>query len=122
MRLAFSSSPPGAYYRPPSARPSRAARRAAGRMRLVPRRTKAERMRADGDTTSASAGPRALSPQVVGAAPRPLAGGVAMSAASRSGVVVASAITSIATARILGPDGMGTYSLAQSLTLILTIV
>ncbi len=53
--------------------------------------------------------------------PRPLAGGVVMSAASRVTVAVTGALTTILIARLLGPDGSGGYVIAQSIVLLLGV-
>lgn len=54
--------------------------------------------------------------------PRPLIGGVAMSAASRISVAATGAATTILVARLLGPGGAGGYAVAQTLVLMLTVV
>ena len=46
-------------------------------------------------------------------APRPLAGGAAMSATGRIAVTGAGAATTIVLARLLGPQGWGTFSIAS---------
>jgi O-antigen/teichoic acid export membrane protein len=53
------------------------------------------------------------------APPRPLTGGAVMAAASRIGVTVAGALTTIIVARLLGPSGWGSYFVAQSLIVML---
>jgi O-antigen/teichoic acid export membrane protein len=54
--------------------------------------------------------------------PRPLTGGAVINAAGRIAVTAAGALTTIVLARLLGPDGWGTYFVAQSLFLILTVL
>jgi O-antigen/teichoic acid export membrane protein len=52
--------------------------------------------------------------------PRPLTGGFVMSAASRVAVTGAGAFTTIVLARLLGPSGLGSFALAQTLIVMLT--
>lgn len=54
-------------------------------------------------------------------APRPLTGGAVMAAASRGTVAVTGALTTIIIARVLGPEGSGTYFVAQSIVLLLMV-
>jgi O-antigen/teichoic acid export membrane protein len=54
------------------------------------------------------------------AAPRPLTGGVVMSATSRITVAITGAATTIFIARLLGPDGTGAFAIALTLITMLT--
>lgn len=56
------------------------------------------------------------------APPRPLTGGAVMSAASRIWVTLASGLTTIVLARVLGPHDWGGYAIASSLVTILLAV
>jgi O-antigen/teichoic acid export membrane protein len=53
--------------------------------------------------------------------PRPLTGGAVMVSASRIVVTAAGATTTVVIARLLGPGGWGSYFVAQSLLLMLTV-
>jgi O-antigen/teichoic acid export membrane protein len=53
---------------------------------------------------------------------RPLTGGAVMSAASRIWITLASGLTTIVLARVLGPNDWGGYSIAASLVVILVAV
>lgn len=53
--------------------------------------------------------------------PRPLTGGAVMTAIGRVGVTAAGALTTIAIARLLGASGSGSFFVAQSLLLMLTV-
>jgi O-antigen/teichoic acid export membrane protein len=53
--------------------------------------------------------------------PRPLTGGAVMAGASRVTIALTGAVTTIAIARLLGPDGSGAYFVAQSVMLVLTV-
>lgn len=53
-------------------------------------------------------------------APRPLTGGVVMSATSRITVAVTGAITTIFVARLLGPSGTGSFAVAITLIFVIT--
>ena len=47
--------------------------------------------------------------------PRPLSGGAVMAAASRISVTVAGGLTTLVLARVIGPGGFGTYSVARAI-------
>lgn len=66
---------------------------------------------------STSAGTSSAAPE-----PRPLTGGAVMAGASRVTVALTGALTTILIARLLGPDGSGTYFVAQSVMLLLTVL
>lgn len=57
-----------------------------------------------------------------GAPPRPLTGGVVMSAASQIWVTIAGGVTTVVLARVLGPQGWGGYSIAVSLVATLGVL
>ncbi|MBW3609113.1 MAG: oligosaccharide flippase family protein [Actinobacteria bacterium] len=61
-----------------------------------------------------------LQPPQPDPAPRPLAGGAAMSAVARTTAAVAGALTAIVVARTMGPDGAGGFAIALTLVVALT--
>jgi O-antigen/teichoic acid export membrane protein len=62
-----------------------------------------------------------MTPEAETPPPRPLTGGAVMSAASRITVAATGAATTIFVARLLGPDGAGSYAVAQTLIVLLTV-
>jgi O-antigen/teichoic acid export membrane protein len=65
--------------------------------------------------------PTFVVPEEAQAVHRPLTGGAVMSGASRITVAVSGAATTIFVARLLGPSGAGSYALAQSFIVLLTV-